>query len=98
MATLGARIAEKLAGATGPVEVFLPVRGVSAIDVAGGPFEDAEADAACFQAITKGLTGSGVAVHEIDASINDPGFGRRAAQALHELIIRTDSVPTTPGS
>ncbi|MCW2861919.1 MAG: hypothetical protein JWP48_3627 [Actinoallomurus sp.] len=97
MATLGARIAEKLAAATGPVEVFLPIEGVSAIDVAGGPFEDAEADAACFQALAKGLAGSEVAVHEIDAAINDPGFGRSAAQALHELIIGTNSVPTTSG-
>ena len=98
MATLGARIAEKLAAATGPVEVFLPLRGVSAIDVAGGPFEDTEADAACFQAITQGLSGSGVTVHEIDEAINDPGFGRRAAQALHELIARRGDVPTTAGS
>jgi uncharacterized protein (UPF0261 family) len=98
MATLGARVAEKVAGATGPVEVFLPVRGVSAIDVAGGPFEDAEADAACFQAIVEGLAGSRVAVHEIDAAINDPGFGRRAAQALHELITDAGSVPATSRS
>src|SRR4051794_33399830 len=97
MAELGARVASKLAAATGPVEVFLPLRGVSAIDVAGGPFEDAEADAACFDALTKGLGGSGVAVHEIDAAINDPGFGRRAAQALHDLIVRT-GVPTNSGS
>ncbi|GAB2837238.1 Tm-1-like ATP-binding domain-containing protein [Actinoallomurus bryophytorum] len=98
MATLGARVAEKVAGAAGPVEVFLPVRGVSAIDVAGGPFEDAEADAACFQAITEGLAGGRVAVHEIDAAINDPGFGRRAAQALHELISDAGSVPATSRS
>jgi uncharacterized protein (UPF0261 family) len=98
MATLGTRIAEKLVGASGPVEVFLPTRGVSAIDVAGGPFEDAEADAACFAAITKGLAGSGVAVHEVEAAINDPGFGRRAAQALHELITRADDARATQGS
>jgi uncharacterized protein (UPF0261 family) len=96
MATLGARIAEKLSRATGPVEVFLPTRGVSAVDVAGGPFEDAEADAACFTAITDGLDGSGVPVHTVDAAINDPGFGRAAAQALHELITRADGV--TEGS
>ncbi|MDN3353698.1 Tm-1-like ATP-binding domain-containing protein [Actinomadura sp. DC4] len=95
MATLGGRVAEKLAAATGPVEVFLPLKGVSAIDVAGGPFEDAEADAACFDALTKGLSGSDVTVHEVEEAINDPGFGRRAAQALHELIT---GVPTTSGS
>jgi uncharacterized protein (UPF0261 family) len=98
MATLGARVAEKVAGATGPVEVFLPLGGVSAIDVAGGPFEDAEADAACFHAIVEGLAGSRVAVHQVDEAINDPGFGRRAAQALHELITDAGSVPATSGS
>jgi uncharacterized protein (UPF0261 family) len=98
MAALGARIADKLARATGPVEVFLPGKGVSAIDVPGGPFEDAEADAACFEAITEGLAGSGVAVHEVDASINDPGFGRRAAQALHQLITGAHGAPEEQGN
>jgi uncharacterized protein (UPF0261 family) len=97
MATLGARIADKLSRATGPVEVFLPAKGVSAIDVPGGPFEDAEADAACFRALIAGLAGSGVTVHEIDASINDSGFGRRAAQALHELITSAEGAPTEQG-
>ena len=33
MAELGRRIATKLAAATGPTELFIPLRGVSAIDV-----------------------------------------------------------------
>lgn len=86
MATLGRRVATKLAGATGPVEVFLPTRGVSGIDTAGGPFEDTEADAACRAEVRAGLAGTPVAVHELDKHINDEGFGRAAAEALHRLI------------
>jgi uncharacterized protein (UPF0261 family) len=86
MATLGTSIATKLAAATGPVAVFLPLQGVSGIDVAGGPFEDAAADRALFAAIHKGLDGTGVPVTDLDCQINDNGFGLAAADALHALI------------
>ena len=86
MAELGRRIATKLAAATGPTELFIPLRGVSAIDVEGGPFRDAEADAALFAELRAGLVGSGVVVHELDQAINDPGFGAAMARALHASI------------
>lgn len=86
MAALGAIIAEKLRTAQGPTRVYLPLRGVSAVDVPGAPFHDPDADRACFAAITAGLAGSAVEIHEIDAAINDPGFGAAAADALHALI------------
>jgi uncharacterized protein (UPF0261 family) len=86
MAELGRRIAGKLAAATGPTELFLPLRGVSAIDVDGAPFRDAEADEALFAALRDGLAGSRVVVHEVDQAINDPGFGRAMAEALHRAI------------
>ena len=86
MAELGRRIADKLAAATGPTELFIPLRGVSAIDVEGAPFRDAEADAALFAELRAGLVGSGVVVHELDQAINDPGFGAAMAHALHASI------------
>jgi len=86
MRELGRRIAEKLAGAVGPTELFIPLRGVSAIDVDGAPFRDADADAALFTALREGLAGSAVVVHELDQAINDPGFGRSMAEALHAQI------------
>ena len=86
MAELGRRIATKLAAATGPTELFIPLRGVSAIDVEGAPFRDAEADAALFAELRAGLAGSGVVVHELDQAINDPGFGAAMARALHASI------------
>ena len=85
-AELGRRIARKLAAATGPTELFLPLQGVSAIDVDGAPFRDAEADAALFAELRSGLAGSDVPVHELDVPINEPSFGIAMADALHALI------------
>ena len=86
MAELGRRIAAKLAAATGPTELFIPLHGVSAIDVDGAPFRDAEADEQLFAALRAGLAGTSVVVHEIDQAINDPGFGKAMAEALHAQI------------
>lgn len=86
MAELGGRIAAKLAAATGPTELFIPLRGVSAIDVDGAPFRDAEADELLFAALREGLAGSSVVVHEVDQAINDAGFGKAMAETLHSLI------------
>ncbi len=86
MAELGRRIARKLAAATGPTDLFIPLRGVSAIDVDGAPFRDAEVDAALFAALRDGLAGSPVTVHEVDQAINEPGFGRAMAETLHHHI------------
>lgn len=86
MGELGRRIAAKLSRAQGPTELFIPLRGVSGIDVAGGPFEDATADAVLFEEVRRGLAESEVTVIERDQHINDPGFGRAMAEALHRLI------------
>ena len=50
-AQLGREIGEKLSRATGPTALFIPLRGVSAIAVEGGPFHDAAADEALFSAV-----------------------------------------------
>lgn len=86
MAELGRRIARKLAAATGPTELFIPLRGVSGIDVADGPFWDPEANARMIQELKAGLEGSPVVVHELDQHINDAGFGKTMAEALHRRI------------
>ncbi|GHH82246.1 hypothetical protein GCM10018793_41600 [Streptomyces sulfonofaciens] len=85
-AELGRRIGTKLARARGPVTVLLPLRGVSGIDKEGGPFRDAAADGELFAALHGALSGSPARTVEVDAHINDPGFGRDAAQRLHRLI------------
>ncbi|AXE40086.1 Tm-1-like ATP-binding domain-containing protein [Acidipropionibacterium virtanenii] len=86
MVELGRRIARKLRDAAGPAQLFLPLRGVSGIDVDGQPFRDAEADEALFAALREGLSGSHVGLNELDLAVNDPGFGRAMAEALHRQI------------
>jgi uncharacterized protein (UPF0261 family) len=64
----------------------VPLRGVSAIDVDGQPFRDAEADAALFAALREHVDPAKVKVHEVDADVNDPAFATAMADRLHELI------------
>ena len=52
---LGRLIAGKLGRALGPVAVYLPLRGVSLLDVPGGPFHDPAADHSLFAALRAGL-------------------------------------------
>jgi uncharacterized protein (UPF0261 family) len=84
-AELGRQIARKLSAAKGPVALFIPLRGVSAISGEGGPFYDAEADAALIGELRKGI-GKNVEVYEIDANINNPEFARAMAAKLDEYM------------
>ncbi|OPC83794.1 hypothetical protein B4N89_25190 [Embleya scabrispora] len=87
-AELGRRIAAKLRDATGPTALYLPLRGISAIDVEGGPFYDSDADTALFDALRAGLDGTAVELYEAATDINDPAFAKAAADRLHELITK----------
>ena len=82
-AELGRRIARKLSAASGPVVLFVPLRGVSAIAVEGGPFHDAQADAALFDALREHVDRSRVELVELDLDINDPQFATAMADRLH---------------
>jgi uncharacterized protein (UPF0261 family) len=84
-AELGRRIARKLSAATGPTALFVPLKGVSMIDVDGQPFRDAEADEALFAALREGL-GPNVELHELDLDVNDPAFADAMADRLHEML------------
>jgi uncharacterized protein (UPF0261 family) len=88
-AELGRIIAEKLSGARGPVALFIPLKGVSAIDVEGGPFHDPDADRALFQALRENLS-ENVEVHELERNINDPDF---AAAMVDRLVEYLQTVP-----
>lgn len=84
-AELGRIIARKLSRAKGPVALFIPLRGVSMIDVEGAAFYDAEADRALIDNLKSGL-GDNVEVHELDMDINDPRFSQAMAKRMDELI------------
>jgi uncharacterized protein (UPF0261 family) len=81
-AELGRIIAGKLNAATGPVALFLPLRGVSMIDAEGGPFWSPEADAALFDAIRATLDRSKVDLVELDLNVNDDAFADAMADRL----------------
>ena len=53
---LGRQIGRKLSAATGPIVLFVPLRGVSAIAVPGQVFHDAEADAALLRGLDETLS------------------------------------------
>jgi uncharacterized protein (UPF0261 family) len=83
-AELGRRIGRKLSAATGPTVLYVPLRGVSMIDVEGQPFHDPEANDALFAGLRETL--DGVEVHEADTDVNDPELAVAMADRLHELI------------
>ena len=84
-AELGRTIARKLAGARGPVALFLPLKGVSAIDSEGGPFHDPAADEALFEALRENLAPN-VELHELEHNINDPEFALAMADRLEQYL------------
>ncbi len=86
-ARLGAWIARVLCKSRVPTVVMIPARGVSALDIAGGPFHDPGADRALFESLTNGLKSQPLVRCEIrDEHINDPGFAHTAARHLLELM------------
>jgi uncharacterized protein (UPF0261 family) len=84
-AELGRTLARKVNAAQGPVSAFIPLGGVSAIDVPGKPFHDPAADRALFDAVRTGLR-PGIELVELPVDINDPSFARAMAVRLHELM------------
>jgi uncharacterized protein (UPF0261 family) len=81
-AELGRRLAAKLNAAVGPVSLFIPLRGVSAIAVDGQVFHDPDADDALFGAIREHLDRDRVELIEMDTDINDPAFAAAMARTL----------------
>ncbi|HEV2123037.1 MAG TPA: Tm-1-like ATP-binding domain-containing protein, partial [Chloroflexota bacterium] len=86
---LGRILAEKANAAKGPVQIFLPLRGVSILDSATEegpqPFWWPEADQALYDAIKQHVR-QDAPVHEIDANINDPAFMDATVTALLEML------------
>lgn len=70
---LGRIFVEKANLATGPTTVILPLRGLSALDAPGQPYEDQVADQALFTEIRSALRAD-IRLVEVDAAINDPVF------------------------
>lgn len=84
-AELGRIIAGKLNASVGPVEVFVPLGGISVISSPGGPYHWPEADAALFEALRTQLR-KDIPYHELDLNINDPEFAKAMADALLQMM------------
>ena len=78
---LGEIIADKLNASTGPVAVYLPLRGVSVISAEGKPFHWPEADRALFDTLKSRLRPD-IPCREMDCHINDAPFAEAMAQHL----------------
>jgi len=85
-AQLGKIIADKLNKTTGPTALYVPLKGVSAIDVEGMPFYDPEADKALFGALRANLDRSKVDLVELDMAINDPAFADAMVDRLISML------------
>lgn len=81
---LGREIAEKAAMSTGPTTLMLPLKGVSAIDGDGQPFDDPEARDALFTAI-RDFRGTADLL-ELPHHVNDPEFADAAVRRLIDSI------------
>ena len=85
-AAIGAWIGRKLNACYGPLRFLLPLRGVSALDLEGGAFQDPEADAALFQALRDTVQQTDTRrLVELDLHINDPAFAEAAVAHFHEI-------------
>jgi uncharacterized protein (UPF0261 family) len=81
---LGREIAHKASAARGPTAVLVPRRGLSALDIEGGPFWWPEADAALVQSLLNWISPH-VRVEELDLHVNDPAFAEAAVAALDRM-------------
>ena len=82
---IGEWLARAANAATGPVNILLPLKGVSMLDSAGGRFWDPAADQACFDAIKQNVR-PGIAVQALDYNINDPAFADACAQTMLTMM------------
>jgi uncharacterized protein (UPF0261 family) len=86
---IGRWIGERLNRMDGPVRFFLPEGGVSALDTAGQPFWDPEADAALFGALERSVRQtSSRQLIRLRHNINEPEFASAIVNALRPLLDR----------
>jgi uncharacterized protein (UPF0261 family) len=83
-AQLGRIIGHKINQAKGPVSVFIPLNGVSAISKKGEVFHDPEADRALIHNLKETLD-SHIDLVFMDSDINDPDFAEAMARKLDQF-------------
>jgi len=89
MFELGKFIAERLGQSKGYATVFVPSRGFSQLNRAGGPIYEPESDTGFqegLQAGFKKFPSDRASIKVVDMHINDPEFAETAINELHRLI------------
>jgi uncharacterized protein (UPF0261 family) len=84
-AQLGEIFATKLNRATAGVSVYVPMKGVSEIDVEGKPFHSPEALHSFVSSLKANLR-SDIPVIVVEMDINDPAFAETVSQALLKML------------
>lgn len=84
-AQLGEILARKLNASSGPVALFVPLKGVSMIAVEGQAFHDPAADEALFSAIRDRVRDP-VELVELELDINDPEFAQAMVDKLEAMV------------
>lgn len=83
---LGEEIGSKAAAATGPTSILFPLRGVSAIDQTGKPFDDPTARQELFDGLRR--THGSAELIELNNHINDVEFSEMVARKLLQLLLQ----------
>ena len=83
---IGQAIADKLNIATNKTSLFIPLKGVSAIDAEGQPFYGPEEDNILFETLKDKVNRDKIEVIEMNNNINDKEFAEAAAQKLIDYM------------
>lgn len=84
-AAIGLWIGTKLNACAGPVRLLLPEKGLSALDIEGGPFWSPAANDALFAALRATITDP-QRIISLPLHINDPAFAATVAQTFLNLM------------
>lgn len=83
---IGQAIADKLNMTTNKTSLFIPLKGVSAIDAEGQPFYGPKEDDVLFETLKDNVNRDKIEVIEMNNNINDKEFAEAAAQKLIDYM------------
>lgn len=83
---IGLKLAEKLNLSKEKTALFIPLKGVSGIDVEGQPFYGPDEDKVLFDILRNDVNRNVVEIVEMDCDINDVKFAEAAAQKLIDMM------------
>ena len=83
---LGEVIAEKLNMADGQTALFLPLKGLSGIDVEGQPFYGPDEDKMLFDTLKENVDQTKIELIEMETDVNNKAFAVAAAEKLVQFI------------